>query len=91
MVTVDEYARVRRSHFVDGLGIRELVRRFHHSRRKIREILVMPEPKRYVPAQAIALDPGPFQTDHRRDSRQRRGSGAQAAAHSEAAVAAAAS
>jgi transposase len=48
MVTVDEYGRIRRAHAVDGLSIRALARQFHHSRRKIREILANPEPKRYV-------------------------------------------
>src|SRR2546426_5836251 len=48
MVTVDEYGRIRRAHAVDGLSIRTLARQFHHSRRKIREILANPEPKRYV-------------------------------------------
>jgi transposase len=47
MVKVDEYARIRRAHRVDKMSIRELSRRFHHSRRKIREILSQPEPKRY--------------------------------------------
>jgi transposase len=47
MVKVDQYARVRRAHR-DGLGVRALARLFHHSRRKIREILAMPEPKPYV-------------------------------------------
>ena len=46
MVKVDQYARVRRAHR-DGLGIRALAKLFHHSRRKIREILAMPEPKAY--------------------------------------------
>jgi transposase len=46
MVKVDQYARVRRAHR-DGLGIRALAKLFHHSRRKIREILAMPEPKPY--------------------------------------------
>ena len=48
MVTVDEYARIRRAHYVDGLSIKALARRFHHSRRKIREILGAAEPKRYI-------------------------------------------
>jgi hypothetical protein len=47
MVKVDQYARVRRAHR-DGLGIRALAKLFHHSRRKIREILAMPEPKPYI-------------------------------------------
>src|SRR5262245_19387328 len=47
MVQVDEYARIRRAHRIDKMSIRELARRFHHSRRKIREILAQPEPKPY--------------------------------------------
>src|SRR5260221_14796825 len=46
MVTVDEYARIRRVHR-DGMSIRELARTFHHSRDKIREILECPEPRSY--------------------------------------------
>ena len=46
MVTVDQFARIRLAHR-DGMSIRELARRFHHSRYKIREILSTPEPKRY--------------------------------------------
>src|SRR5712692_2850006 len=46
MVTVDQYGCIRLAHR-DGLSIRELARRFHHSRYKIREILATPEPKRY--------------------------------------------
>jgi hypothetical protein len=41
MVTVDEYARIRRAHR-DGMTIRALAKQFHHSRRKIREILQTP-------------------------------------------------
>ena len=47
MVKVDEYARIRQAHRIDKLSIRQLSRRFHHSRRKIREILGQPEPKKY--------------------------------------------
>lgn len=47
MVTVDEYARIRQAHRLDRLSIRQLARKFHHSRRKIREILAQPEPKPY--------------------------------------------
>jgi transposase len=47
MVTVDEYARIRQAHRLDKLSIRQLSRRFHHSRRKIRQILAEPEPKPY--------------------------------------------
>jgi transposase len=59
MVTLDEYARIRRAHAVEGLGVKALARQFGHSRKKIREILANPEPKRYVrlnPAPSI-LDP----------------------------------
>src|SRR5262245_39633974 len=47
MVPMDEYERIRHAHRVDRMSIRELARRFHHSRRKIREILAQPEPKPY--------------------------------------------
>jgi transposase len=47
MVKVDEYARIRQAHRIDKLSIRQLARQFHHSRRKIREILAQPEPKKY--------------------------------------------
>src|SRR3989304_2459017 len=38
MVTVDHYARIRRA-YRDGMSICEIARRFHHSRRKVREVL----------------------------------------------------
>src|SRR5438552_2047911 len=47
MVKVDEYARIRQAHRLDRLSIRQLARKVHHSRRKIREILAQPEPKQY--------------------------------------------
>ena len=47
MVKVDEYARIRQAHRIDKLSIRQLARKFHHSRRKIREILAQPEPRKY--------------------------------------------
>ena len=47
MVQMDEYARVRRAHR-DGMTIRELARTFHHSRRKIKEIIAAAEPTPYV-------------------------------------------
>jgi transposase len=58
MVKVDRYAVIRRAHQVEKMSIRELARRFHHSRRKIREILAQPEPKKYQrrPAPSI-VDP----------------------------------
>jgi transposase len=58
MVRVDEYARVRHAHRVENLSIRELARRFHHSRRKIRAILGQPEPKPYQRCElSSVLDP----------------------------------
>src|SRR5262245_17707323 len=47
MVHGDEYARIRQAHRLDKLSIRQLSRKFHHSRRKIREILGQAEPKKY--------------------------------------------
>jgi transposase len=47
MVKVDRYALIRRAHLVDKMSIRALARAFHHSKRKIREILREPEPKPY--------------------------------------------
>jgi transposase len=46
MVTVDEYIRVRLAHR-DGMGINELARTFHHSKRKIQQILASAEPPPY--------------------------------------------
>jgi transposase len=58
MVKVDDYARIRRAHFVDGLSIKAIARQFHHSRRKIRQILTVAEPKPY-----IRLNPPPSVLD----------------------------
>ena len=38
MLTVNDYGRIRRARR-DGMSIREIARRFNHSRRKIREVL----------------------------------------------------
>lgn len=57
MVTVDDYVRIRLAHR-DGLSVRELARRFHHSRRKIAEIVGTPEPKPY-----LRLNPPPSVLD----------------------------
>ena len=46
MLTVDEYTRIRQAHR-DGMSIRAIGRTFHHSRRKVREVLMCPEPKPY--------------------------------------------
>jgi transposase len=47
MLTVDDYAKIRVAHR-DGMSIREIARRFGHSRRKVREILANPQPKPYT-------------------------------------------
>jgi len=59
MLTVEDYARIRRA-YRDEVSIREIARRFHHSRRKVREALREPEPRGYLrrkPAPAPKLDP----------------------------------
>ena len=59
MLTVDDYARIRRAHR-DGMSLRAIARNFHHTRRTIREALQNPEPKPYTrtkPSAAPKLDP----------------------------------
>ena len=62
MLTVEDYGRIRRVHR-DGLSIRAIARTFGHSRRKIRAVLVDPEPRPYTrskPPPAPVL--GPFKS-----------------------------
>lgn len=47
MLTVDNYARIRRAHR-DGMSIREIARVFHHSRHKIRKVLQNARPEPYT-------------------------------------------
>src|SRR5436190_862322 len=47
MLTVDDYARIRVAHR-DGMSIREIASTFHHSRRKVREVLAQPQPTPYT-------------------------------------------
>jgi transposase len=61
VLTVDDYGAIRRAHR-DGMTIRGIARAFHHSRYKIRQILVQSEPTprlqtRNRPAPVL----GPFQ------------------------------
>jgi transposase len=59
MLKVDEYARIRRA-FRDGMSIRAIARTFHHTRRKIREVIQNPEPALYTRTKqpnAPKLDP----------------------------------
>ena len=46
MLAVEDYGRIRRAHR-DGMSVRAIARTFHHSRRKIAEVLVQPEPRPY--------------------------------------------
>lgn len=61
MLTVDDYARIRRA-YRDGMSIREIARTFHHSRKKIREVLRGEgEPEPYSKRQQQAAPKlGPF-------------------------------
>ena len=47
MLKVDDYARIRRAHR-DGMSIREIARVYHHSRRKIRNVLQNGQPDPYT-------------------------------------------
>ena len=47
MLTVEDYARIRRA-YRDGLSVRAIARKFHHSRRKVRDALRDAEPRRYT-------------------------------------------
>jgi transposase len=51
MLTVDHYAKIRLASR-DGMSIREIARVFHHSRRKVREILAQPAPLPYTRTKA---------------------------------------
>ena len=50
MLTVFQYGDVRRAHR-DGMSIREIARTFHHSRKKVRQILAEAEPRPYTRSQ----------------------------------------
>jgi len=47
MLTVFQYGDIRRAHR-DGMSIREIARNFHHSRRKVRQILAEGQPRPYT-------------------------------------------
>jgi len=47
MLTVEEYGRIRIAHR-DGMSIRQIARRYGHSRRKIRQVLLESEPRPYT-------------------------------------------
>ena len=48
MVDVEQWAELRREHFVRGVSIKELARRTGLSRNTIRVAVRSPEPPRYV-------------------------------------------
>jgi len=50
MLTVFQYGDIRRAHR-DGMSIREIARTFHHSRKKVRQILAEGEPRPYTRTQ----------------------------------------
>jgi transposase len=50
MLTVDQYGQIRRARR-DGMSIRDIARTFHHSRRKVRQILAQAQPKPYTRSQ----------------------------------------
>jgi transposase len=47
MRKVDDYERIRKAYHIEGLSIREISRRFGHSRKLIRKALEHPIPERY--------------------------------------------
>ena len=51
MLTVEDYGRIRRAHR-DRLSIRAIAKKYHHSRRKVREALQNSEPRKYRRRQA---------------------------------------
>jgi transposase len=52
MLTVDDYGKIRRA-YRDGMSIHEIARTFHHSRRKVRQILAHPQPRPYTRCQPL--------------------------------------
>ena len=59
MLTVDQFACVRRPYYQDKMSVRDIARTFGLSRGKVREVLQLAEPKLYPPRQSPApkLDP----------------------------------
>jgi transposase len=58
VLDVERWAELRREHFVRGVGIKELARRFGIDRNTVRRAVRSPEPPRYQrPAVASKLDP----------------------------------
>ena len=58
MLDVERWAELRREHFVRGVGIKELARRYGVDRNTVRRALRSTEPPRYQrPPAASKLDP----------------------------------
>ena len=47
MLTVEDYCKIRIAHR-DGMSVRQIARRFGHSRRKVRQVLEESEPRPYT-------------------------------------------
>jgi transposase len=47
MKQVDDYEQIRKAYHIEGLSIREISRRYHHSRRVVRKALEHPIPEKY--------------------------------------------
>ncbi len=61
MLTVEQYARIRRGHR-DGMSIRQIAKTFGHSRKKIRQVLKESEPRPYTRTKTPSAPKlGPFQ------------------------------
>lgn len=62
MLTVEEYRQIRTAHR-DGMSIRQIARTYHHSRRKIRQVLQESQPRPYSRhKEPLAPRLGPFQS-----------------------------
>ena len=58
MLDVEQWADLRREHFVQGVGIKELARRYGIDRNTVRRALRSPDPPRYQrPAVVSKLEP----------------------------------
>jgi len=62
MLTVEDYRQIRTAHR-DGMSIRQIARTYHHSKRKIRQVLKESEPRPYTrQKEPPAPKLGPFQS-----------------------------
>lgn len=52
MRKVDDYEKIRKAYHIEGLTIREISRRYKHSRRLVRKALEHPIPEKYHLGQA---------------------------------------